>query len=413
VHVRGRLEVEHEARSGDVARAGGDAGFSYSNRFACLPSALAFRPARTTPRPRVDGCQTAEVVGPAGEQIFTDKYGRVKVQFDWDRDGQKNASSSCWVRVATALAGNQYGGIHIPRIGQEVVVDFLEGDPDRPIVVGSVYNANQMPPYALPDNKSQSGFKFAAVGQGGSAVVNELRFEDKAGSEQVYFQAAKDEVWNVEHDRTTTVKNNDTRTVTEGNDVVTVSQGNRDVTVTQGNLTTKVDQGDETHTVGTGKLTVTVESDLSTTVNTGNRATVVKTGNDTTAVDTGNYTMQVKTGNHETTVDAGNITITASAGKCTVEAAQEILLKVGGSSIKITPQGVEITGSSMIKLAATASQIQMTSAAIEVKSVATKVQASGALQMRAGGAAGLAGGGALVLEGGAMTQVNGGVVMIN
>jgi type VI secretion system secreted protein VgrG len=408
------VEVEHEARAGDAARSStGNGGFVYRNRFACIPSALPFRPARVTPRPHVDGCQTAEVVGPQGEQIFTDKYGRVKVQFHWDREGQRNATSSCWVRVATALAGTQFGGVHIPRIGQEVVVDFLEGDPDRPIVVGSVYNANQMPPYTLPDNKTQSGFKFANVGQGGAPVVNELRFEDKAGSEQVYFQAAKDEIWNVEHDRTTTVKNNDTRTVTEGNDVVTVSKGNRDVTVAEGNLTTKVDKGDETHTVGTGKLTLTVESDLSTTVNTGKRSTVVKTGNDETSVDTGNMTTKVKTGNYETTVDLGNITIKAAAGKCTIEAMQEILLKVGPNTLKISPSGIELTSTSMIKLGAIASTVEMSAAAIQVNSVAVKVQASGALQMRAGGAAGLAGGGAVVIEGGGAAMVNGGVVMIN
>src|SRR5205085_5873268 len=118
--------------------------FRYENRFACIPKALPFRPPRLTPRPAVKGTQTAVVVGPAGEEIFTDKYSRIKVQFHWDREGKYDENSSCWVRVATIWAGKGWGVVHIPRIGQEVVVDFLEGDPDRPIVIGSVYNADHM-----------------------------------------------------------------------------------------------------------------------------------------------------------------------------------------------------------------------------------------------------------------------------
>ena len=133
----------------------------------------------TTPKPVVQGTQTAVVVGPAGEEIFTDKYGRVKVQFDWDRTGKKDANSSCWVRVATPWAGKQWGAIHIPRIGMEVLVHFQEGDPDQPIIIGSVYNADMMPPYTLPANKTQSGVKSRSTQGGSQANFNELRFEDK------------------------------------------------------------------------------------------------------------------------------------------------------------------------------------------------------------------------------------------
>src|SRR5262249_12530283 len=125
-------------------------GTVYANTFHCIPAALVYRPQRRTPKARVDGTQTAVVVGPAGKEIFTDKYGRVKVQFFWDRQGKKDANSSCWIRVGTLWGGKQWGGIHVPRIGQEVIVAFEEGDPDQPIIVGSVYNADQMPPYALP-----------------------------------------------------------------------------------------------------------------------------------------------------------------------------------------------------------------------------------------------------------------------
>jgi type VI secretion system secreted protein VgrG len=167
---------------------------SYLVTFACIPHGegkAPFRPLRKTPKPIVHGSQTAFVVGPPGEEIFVDKYGRVKVQFHWDRQGKKNAASSCWIRVGTSWAGKQWGGIHIPRIGQEVIVDFLEGDPDQPIITGSVYNAESMPPYKLPDNKTMSTLKSLTTPGGGG--FNEIRFEDKAGKEQVFIHAQRNE----------------------------------------------------------------------------------------------------------------------------------------------------------------------------------------------------------------------------
>src|SRR5262249_6294894 len=131
-------------------------GVSYSSHFSCIPSTVKFRPARSTPHPFVQGPQTAMVVGPSGEEIYVDKYGRVKVQFHWDREGKRDENSSCWIRVSSPWAGKNWGAISIPRIGQEVIVDFLEGDPDRPIITGRVYNAEQMPPYTLPDYQTRS-----------------------------------------------------------------------------------------------------------------------------------------------------------------------------------------------------------------------------------------------------------------
>lgn len=165
----------------------------YAARFVCLPKiqkAAPFRPPRKTPKPVIHGSQTAVVVGTAGEEIFTDKYGRVKVQFHWDREGKKDSDSSCWIRVATPWAGSQWGGIHIPRVGMEVVVNFLDGDPDRPIIVGAVYNPNTMPPYDLPDEKTKSTIK-SSVSKGG-AGFNEIRFEDKKAAEQIYVHAERD-----------------------------------------------------------------------------------------------------------------------------------------------------------------------------------------------------------------------------
>ncbi|MGX8009536.1 type VI secretion system tip protein TssI/VgrG [Mesorhizobium sp. ORM8.1] len=168
------------------------------------PTKLPYRPSRITPRPIMRGPQTATVVGPSGEEIFTDKYARVKVQFHWDRLGKKDQNSSCFVRVSQTWAGSGWGFIQIPRIGQEVIVDFIEGDPDLPIITGRVYNASEMPPYALPGNATQSGWKSNSSKGGGG--YNELMFEDKAGSELVNFQAQKDHHLLIKHDRNKTVQ---------------------------------------------------------------------------------------------------------------------------------------------------------------------------------------------------------------
>jgi type VI secretion system secreted protein VgrG len=189
--------VEHEAHLvGDYSSdMGGE--FSYRNRFTCIPSGVTYRPPRVTPRPVMKGTQTAVVVGPAGEEIFTDKYGRVKVQFHWDREGRHDAHSSCWIRVGSAWAGRRWGAVHIPRVGQEVIVAFEEGDPDRPIIIGSVYNAAEMPPYLLPGRKMVSGVKSSTyLGAG----YNEFVMDDTKGAELVRLHAQHDMDATVEHD---------------------------------------------------------------------------------------------------------------------------------------------------------------------------------------------------------------------
>ena len=173
--------------------------------FSAIDSTVPFSPPLPATRPRVEGPQTAIVVGESGDEITTDKYGRIKVQFRWDREGKSDENSSCWVRVAQLWAGSGWGGIHIPRIGQEVIVDFLEGDPDRPIITGRVYNADNMPPYDLPANKTQSGIKSRSSKGGAPSNFNEIRFEDKKGSEELHIQAEKDE--------TKLVKNNQTASI--------------------------------------------------------------------------------------------------------------------------------------------------------------------------------------------------------
>jgi type VI secretion system secreted protein VgrG len=183
----------------------------YENSFECIPTSTPIRPTRRTPVPVVQGCQTAVVVGPSGEEIFTDKYGRVKVQFHWDREGKKNENSSCWVRVSYPWAGKAWGGIHIPRIGQEVVVDFIEGDPDRPLITGRVYNAGQMPPWDLPGKMMVSGYKSNSTKGGGG--YNEISFDDTKGTELIQVHGQYDMDTKIEHDERRHVVNNRTKNV--------------------------------------------------------------------------------------------------------------------------------------------------------------------------------------------------------
>jgi len=178
-----------------LEEAGADTKTTYESDFTCIPKGIAYRPPRRSTKPRIDGVQTAIVVGPPGEEIYTDEYGRVKVQFHWDLAGKMDENTSCWIRVSQAWAGEGWGSVFIPRIGQEVVVDFVNGDPDRPLITGRVYHGVNRSPYNLPGNKTQSGVKTRSSPGGGVANYNELRFEDLKSNEEVYLQAEKD--WNI------------------------------------------------------------------------------------------------------------------------------------------------------------------------------------------------------------------------
>ena len=279
------LSTSYEIEYGAYESMGEGEGSTCRCAFTAMPTVHPFRPRRLTPKPFVQGPQTAVVVGPKGDEIFTDKYGRVKVQFHWDRRGKKDENSSCWIRVSSPWAGKGWGAVSLPRIGQEVVVDFLEGDPDQPIITGRVYNAEQMPPYDLPANKTQSGMKSRSSLGGGAANFNEIRFEDKKGSEQLFIHAEKnqdievendethwvghdraktidhDETTHVKHDRTETVDNNETITIhgnrteqVDKNEAITVT-GNRHVTVNASE--NKAVSLQRTHTVGVNE-TITV-----------------------------------------------------------------------------------------------------------------------------------------------------------
>ncbi|WP_175918002.1 type VI secretion system tip protein TssI/VgrG [Burkholderia pyrrocinia] len=241
------------------------------------PSSLPYRSPRETPRPRTNGPQTATVVGPPGEEIWTDQYGRVKLQFRWDRYGQSNQDSSCWVRVSSPWAGGGFGGVQIPRVGDEVVVDFLNGDPDEPIVTGRVYNGEKMPPWGLPGSATQSGLLSRSSPGGTTDHANAFRFEDKKGAEQLWMHAERNFDAETEADHTLSVGHDHTHTV--GNDETMQVKNNRQRSVGQ-NETVNIGKNrvaqigvDETHevagnrtrTVGK-KETVTIASDREATI---------------------------------------------------------------------------------------------------------------------------------------------------
>ncbi|MGD8937828.1 MAG: type VI secretion system tip protein TssI/VgrG [Gammaproteobacteria bacterium] len=317
--------VTYEIRSEGYESAGSSgAEETFWCNFTAVDSQIHYRAARLTPKPTVQGPQTAVVVGPSSEEIYTDKYGRIKVQFHWDRYGKMDENSSCWVRVSQVWAGKKWGGIHIPRIGQEVIVDFLEGDPDQPIVTGRVYNADQMPPYNLPANKTQSGIKSRSSKGGTDSNFNEIRFEDLKGQEQVYIHAEKnqdnvvenDETTQVGHDRTENVEHDETITI--GNDR-TESVGKNE-TISIGKNRTE-DVG-ENETVSIGKnRTHDIGKDDS--LNVGKILTVV--AGDAILFKTGAASISMKK-NGDITIKGKNISVEGS-GKIDVKAASTVTIK--------------------------------------------------------------------------------------
>jgi len=295
-----------------------------------IPADAPYRPDRVTPRPLIQGSQTARVVGPAGKEIWSDKYGRVKVQFHWDRLGKSDDASSCWVRVASTWAGRNWGVQQVPRVGQEVVVSFLEGDPDRPLIIGSVFNAEAMPPYELPANGTRSGLKSRSSLDGSADNFNELSFEDKKGAEAIYLHAEKDLQVVVENDQTANVQHDDKLTV--GNDLtVTVS----------------------------GKETRTVTKDRA----------VSAQANDSLDVA------------RKLTLSAGEQIVL----KCGMA---QIVLKQDGT-VQISGKDVQVSGTAKASLDAT--QVAVSGTQLDVKGTKTAVQGSGTLDLSSGGIASLKG----------------------
>lgn len=341
-------------------------GERYRNRFTAIPKATPYRPLAVTPQPFMH-TQTATVVGKSGEEIWTDKLGRVKVQFSWDREGKSDETSSCWLRVATAWSGNGFGTQFIPRIGQEVVVSFIDGDPDKPLITGCVYNGANALPYALPANQTQSGIKtHSAKG------FNELRFDDKKDAELLAMQAQKDfqlTVLNdskttISHDDIQSVKNDRTRTVEEGNETVTLKKGNRAVKIEKGSDTLEVKD----------KRSVTVKGDQEHAID----------GNDTHKVK-GDYTLNVD----------GNLTIKVS-GMLTLESGKTLKVKSGAD--------LNASASGSLKLDATniASEAK---ASLTQKAATISQEAKATLTSKASATQTVDGGGMLIIKGG-MVKIN-------
>jgi type VI secretion system secreted protein VgrG len=347
----------HAAVLGSGSSGGSD---RFNASYTLIDSQTQFRSPPNTRKPRVEGVQTAIVVGESGDEITTDNYGRVKVQFHWDRDGKKDENSSCWIRVAQLWAGSGWGGIHIPRIGQEVIVDFLEGDPDRPIITGRVYNGDNMPPYALPDNKTQSGIKSRSSKGGAPSNFNELRFEDKMGSELVSFQAEKDLASLVKHDEDRSV-GNDRTTAISHDEAVNVGNNRTELVGKQESITIGGDRQEsvgksETVTIGTtraltvgtdetiqvgGKRADAVAKDETTTVG-GNQSLSV--GKNQSIDVGGGVTLSVAKDNNVTI--SGNLSVDVSKGetrsigkKLTVTANDQITFTSGSASITLKSNG--------------------------------------------------------------------------
>jgi type VI secretion system secreted protein VgrG len=313
----------------DYEGLGGSEGSSFECTFSVTPvEDLPWRPERTTRRPIVQGPQTAEVVGPKDDEIHTDRFGRVKVLFHWDRERRrigKPEDSSCWVRVSQAWAGKNYGFIAIPRIGQEVIVDFLEGDPDRPIITGRVHNDQQMPPWPLPEHMTRTGIVTRSTREGDATKANELRFEDKKGHEQVYLHAERNLDTSVEANETRDV-GGDRTTHIHGNDRLTVHKERHEVV--NGEYRTLFVEGLSNRTIRSGEVE-SIDYGLKTTIRGGHELTVENGGQKIEVKDGisetvqgkvtqdiwgGGYTQTITGGSHTETVSGGSADYTASEG---------------------------------------------------------------------------------------------------
>ena len=303
-------EVHHEGKQPQVLEESvtsdttASDGFTqgYRNRFSATPWDIPYRPALKHPKPKVLGSQSAVVTGPAGEEIHCDEYGRVKVQFHWDREGQADDTTSCWLRVASSWAGDRYGGIAIPRVGMEVLVSFLEGDPDQPLVSGCLYHKEHVVPYDLPANKTRSVFKTLSSPGGGG--YNELRIEDRKGQEQIYLHAQRDWDQNIEHDQKIRVGH-------ERHDTVEASSYSE--FKAEEHRTTHLDRRSEVH--ASDHLTV------------GNQ-------------------QHVKIGQGQFVESGQEIHLSAGL-KVVLEAGSELTLKAGGSFVKLDASGVILSGATV------------------------------------------------------------------
>lgn len=358
-HFRTDLNISHVVRT--VTHTASNE--KYTNGFEVFPATVPFRPPRVTARPRVAGSQTAFVVGPSGEEIWTDEHGRIKIQFHWDRVGKKDENSSCWVRVSQAWAGQGWGSLFLPRIGHEVVVSHVDGDPDRPIVTGSVYNKEKTTPVALPSMQTQSTIKSRSSKSG--TAGNEMRLEDKKDAEEYYMHAQKDMKVEIENDLSTTLL--------AGSETHTVEKGDRTVTVKTGK---------EVHSVKTTRE-VTVE---------GNETHTNKA--DFKQAVTGNFELKV----------TGNLVIDVT-GSITFKGAKDATIKAG--TTLSSEAGTALSNKAGTTLSNKAGTDLSSEAGMGLKNKAgTTLDCEGAMVTVKGSATG-------TIDGGGMLTVKGGLVKIN
>lgn len=407
------LSVEHDISTNSL-RAGDEGERLYECRVTAIPSEVSFRQRPVHPAARIDGPQTAVVVADqADTEIWTDQYGRIKVAFFWDRRDPNDQRVSCWLRVSQGWAGKNWGQWQLPRVGQEVIVSFLDGNPDRPIVTGCVHNAGQMPPDELPAKQTRTVFRTRSTPKGTTDNFHELTFEDQKDAEQIYLHSERDFLREVENDDTlkvgfdkqspgnqsisifnnrtiavgdkdaddgsqsVTIFNNDSLTV--GNE--TASDGSQTVTIWN-NRSVTVQKGDDSLDILAGDREVTLgQGDEVTVIDEGDRETTLKRGSDTLTLNTGNRKVTLTKGNYTLSLASGNVSIQASAGSIKLEAMQSIELSCGGNSVKISPSGIQITGMQV--------------------------------QVKADSSLTLEGGAMLEAKGGGMATIKGGIVQIN
>ncbi len=339
-------EVNIEA---DAEQSGGSGKTSaFSIELELLDAQQPYRPERLTPKPRIQGTQTAKVAGGTAQDVATDKYGRAMVQFYWDRA----QTPSAFARVAQGWAGQGWGSQQLPRVGQEVVVSFLDGDPDCPIIIGSVYNAEQMPPYTLPDQKTRSGVKSRSLADGTAENFNEIRFEDKKGEEELYIHAEKNMQVVVENDQTISIG------------AVKKDKGDRSVTI----------QNDDTLSVGRDRK-VTIQRNLESTV-TENETRTVKKGRKTTVMEDDEADIKKK------------LTLTAGTEITLKVGMAKIVMKSDGT-IEISGREVKLSGTAKAEVAAT--QIEVSGTNLALKGTKTALEGSGTLDMTSSGIASLKG----------------------
>jgi type VI secretion system secreted protein VgrG len=385
------LETSYDVVANSYTSGGGAGGqMDCSCSLLALDAQVSFRTPTRTPKPVVSGPQTATVVGKDKEEIWTDKYGRVKVQFHWDREGKMDENSSCWVRVSQAWAGGGWGAIHIPRIGQEVIIDFLEGDPDRPIITGRVYNGDNMPPYDLPAHQTRSGIK-SRSSQGGTADnANEIRFEDKKGAEELYLQAERDQKTLVKNDQGITVKKDRTVTV-GGNETISVS-GTRTTTVTKKDTVTLQDEHELTVTKKV-KETFNAEHELSVVGPQKIKVDKDKTEHVVLAYElTTDKKFNLQQGGTKLTFEGNKVALDAASvititrgpakmsiddgGKVVISTPTGIAFECGGNKISITPSGVEISAMN-VQVKAAQSSVQVSPEGVHTNGSMVNVTATG------------------------------------